>query len=459
MKVSITDLRRALRHSPRIGGADLCRTLKDINRSTLARLVAQMDDEIVRRGGSRRTRYALRRPLRGRSQSLPLYRIDAEGAGHSAAHLDLTYPEGSALSFDHPFQWPLDKGEMQDGWFDGLPYPILDMRPQGFLGRNFSHAYWQTLDVPENLNHWTDDDIVHALSIYGSDQSGDLILGDRAYQRHLDARQDWESGLVKSSTLASAYPNLAIAALSNGNVGSSAGGEFPKFTAVREMSNTIMPVIVKFSGVGNSPAIQRWADLLICEHLALQTVQSELKLAAAQSAIHLHEGRTFLEVVRFDRVGPHGRIPLCSLDMANGALLGQAGASWPAIAHMLQRKAWLTPDDVERIARLWWFGKLIANTDMHEGNLSFYPGLALAPAYDMLPMRYAPLRGGEVADQSFSLALPLPSEIDAWQRAAQAAIIYWQRCASDKRISAPFRKICAANAETVKRGVGDFKPA
>lgn len=82
---------------------------------------------------------------------------------------------------------------MSDGWFDGLPYPLLDMRPQGFLGRNFAHLYWQSLEVTESLNDWSDEDVAYVLATRGHDQSGDLILGERAYQRYLDARRDWES--------------------------------------------------------------------------------------------------------------------------------------------------------------------------------------------------------------------------------------------------------------------------
>ncbi|MBI4740532.1 MAG: hypothetical protein HY777_03030 [Betaproteobacteria bacterium] len=88
---------------------------------------------------------------------------------------------------------------------------------------------------------------------------------------------------------------------------------------------------------------------------------------------------------------------------------------------------------------------------MHEGNLSFHPGLALAPVYDMLPMRYAPLRGREVPPQTYEPALPLPNEAPEWRRAAQAAIVYWARCAADTRIGAGFRAICAENAALLRR--------
>lgn len=451
MKVSVPDLRRVLARHPRASGAELCHQLHGINRSTLMRLMHQLEDVVVRRGGSRRTRYALRRALRGRSQGLPLYRVDACGAGHVVGALDLTYPEGSALAFAEPFTWPLDEGEMSDGWFEGLPYPLLDMRPQGFLGRNFAHQHWRTLEVAENLNDWTDDDVVHVLATYGDDQSGDLILGERAYQRHLEGRRDWEARLIASSDLGAAYPRLAELALAQGIAGSSAGGEFPKFTAMREIDGEPVAVIVKFSGADDSAAVRRWSDLLVCEHLALETLSTELGIEAARSTVHHHAGRTFLEVIRFDRCGAHGRAPICSLASINYALLGTAGASWPAQAVALHQRRWLGEEALLCVSLIWWFGRLIANADMHDGNLSFFPGLRLAPAYDMLPMRYAPLRGGEVPAQQFSPALPLPSESAVWRRAALAAMTYWSRCAADERISAAFRTICAENAVILQR--------
>ena len=60
MKVSHEDLRRALRAHPRATGVELCRLLQGINRSTLARLVAQRPEEVLRLGAIHRTRYALR---------------------------------------------------------------------------------------------------------------------------------------------------------------------------------------------------------------------------------------------------------------------------------------------------------------------------------------------------------------------------------------------------------------
>jgi hypothetical protein len=98
--------------------------------------------------------------------------------------------------------------------------------------------------------------------------------------------------------------------------------------------------------------------------------------------------------------------------------------------------------------RVWWFGKLIANSDMHMGHLSFIPDadtFRVAPAYDMLPMAYAPLPGGEVPVVRPQFALPLPAERDAWIDACACAMAFWEQAAVDERISAPFRTICREN--------------
>jgi len=95
---------------------------------------------------------------------------------------------------------------------------------------------------------------------------------------------------------------------------------------------------------------------------------------------------------------------------------------------------------------------LIANSDMHAGNLSFHPGsghagpaLEFAPAYDMLPMHDAPLAGGEVPPPvSPHPLLPLPSERESWHLAATAAPRFWALAADDPRISPGFRALCGS---------------
>ncbi|MEY3885826.1 MAG: hypothetical protein RIS87_1601, partial [Pseudomonadota bacterium] len=71
--------------------------------------------------------------------------------------------------------------------------------------------------------------------------------------------------------------------------------------------------------------------------------------------------------------------------------------------------------------------------------------LCLSPAYDMLPMLYAPLSGGEVPLRQFVVALPLPSQDMAWKTAHAAAVLFWQDASQDVRISPLFRAICQSN--------------
>lgn len=109
----------------------------------------------------------------------------------------------------------------------------------------------------------------------------------------------------------------------------------------------------------------------------------------------------------------------------NIGLIGTAGRHWPEMTHGLQAAGWLSETGAIQASLIWWFWKLIGNTDMHDGKLAFRPGLTLAPAYDMLPMAYAPMRGGERPNRDFSSALPLPAEASIWTRAAEAAVNFW----------------------------------
>ena len=114
---------------------------------------------------------------------------------------------------------------------------------------------------------------------------------------------------------------------------------------------------------------------------------------------------------------------------------------------------------MDAIARLWHFGQLIGNTDMHDGNLSFTPierGLALAPIYDMLPMMHAPQRGIELPELPFETVLPMPSEQAQWQSAARAAVAFWRAAEGDERISPQFRGVCRATALRIARILDEY---
>ncbi len=413
------------------------------------RALKSLGSSVITGGGSRRTRYALRRKLRGDASEIPLFRINEQGQGHEIGQLSFTYPEGSFLTYKQEFPWPHDQ-DMSDGWFDSLPYPLFDLRPQGFIGRNFARAHALDLGVPDDPEAWSDDDVAHVLSVSGFDQPGDLILGETAYRKFLNSLKTGGERFLSESEIEPGYIRAAENAMRHGEADSSAGGEFPKFTASRYLGARKIDVIVKFSGADNSPAVQRWSDLLICEHLAALTLSRELHMAAAESAIYRYAGRTFLEVERFDRHGDFGRSPVCTLSSIQAALVGIAGIPWSNTAKALQNAGWLPATEANKITLIWWFGRLIANSDMHDGNLAFRPGLTLAPAYDMLPMAYAPMRGGEVPTREFSPEQSLPAEARVWLQAAVASISFWEAGASDSRISDDFRRICDKNSKTLQ---------
>lgn len=440
------------RGDPR-SATELARTL-GVSVATLHRLLGESASQIVTHGQARRTRYAARRPVRGEWADWPLYEIDATGRAHSRARLTPLASQGSSCPGLAEAGWPVPP-ESRDGWWEGLPYPLHDMRPQGYIGRQIARAEHQALGIGADPDRWSDDDVLIALSRIGSDLSGSFILGDEALAR-------WQQHSLTppephpAPTLAAHYVQLAEQALTSGVPGSSAAGEFPKFCALRDAPAAHTPhVLVKFSGADGSPTVQRWADLLVCEHLALNWAGTLTAVEAARSRVLQAQGRTFLEVERFDRHGLLGRSPLVSLGTLDAALLGSGRSDWPDLATRLMAAGWLAPDALAPIQRLWWFGKLIANSDMHTGNLSFRPRptltLQLAPAYDMLPMLYAPLPGGELPARTFQPPLPLPPQRDTWHHACQAAQGFWAEAARDSRISPAFRQQCHAHHSTLQR--------
>jgi AraC-like DNA-binding protein len=147
---------------------------------TLHRLLQEIGSSVVSTGKARRTRYALRKPLRGELAELPLYEVDASGCAELVTSLALVHPQGTCMSLAST-AWPVPE-ESRDGWWDGLPYPLYDMRPQGYMGRQFARAEHRQLRVSVNPEEWTDADVLYVLSRTGSDVSGNLILGNPAYE-------------------------------------------------------------------------------------------------------------------------------------------------------------------------------------------------------------------------------------------------------------------------------------
>jgi hypothetical protein len=388
--ISRDRLQQTLRATPRRSTTELAQQL-GITPQSVRRLLAELPEHsVLFAGQTRRARYALRRPLRGTLEDLPLYAIDAGGKAQPVATLALVAPQGTLLPLTGT-AWPVPP-ESRDGWWDGLPYPIDAIRPQGYLGRQFARAEGRNLGVATDPDTWSDDDILWVLSRRGADVSGNLVLGNDAYELWLhDKLQD--PALQPARKLATHYAQQAERAVAGGGR-FERGGEFPSSPHCANRKARPPHVLVKFSGAGVSVAERRWADLLVCEHLSLECAATLPGVTAARSRILTYAGRTFIETERFDSVGRHGRLSLIGLDALQHAFIGARSSDWPELAERLHGLALLESDDVAAIERLWWFGRLIANDDMHLANLSFHVErtFRLAPTYDMLPMAYAPRR-------------------------------------------------------------------
>lgn len=417
---------------------------------TISRMLRELGDQVLAVGRGPSRCYYWRRSLRGVPGRFPVYAVDKDGRAGHVGQIDLVWPDGSVLDV-LAMGWPVDE-EYRRGFWPGLPYPLQDMRPQGFLGRSFARLVAADLGVSSNPVEWGDDDTLHILTLRGVDTSGNLIVGDVALQQWLDSKGSRPPPL-QGNELVQAYADLADKASALGGAGSSAGGEFPKFTARRESpagQDGTPHVIVKYSGERDAGAeggaVSRWADLLVCEHLGLEHARL-LGVAAARSRVLEVGPRIMLEVERFDRHGEWGRSPLCSLSSVDDAMIGQATQNWTDLAQRLLALKLIDAACASMIQRIWWYGQLIGNSDMHKGNLSFVPGkrLELAPVYDMLPMMYAPMGGGELPRLQYEVRLPKPLEREAWMAACSAALAFWEAAAGHTGISEDFRGVCADN--------------
>lgn len=441
-----------------------------ISRPTLMRALQAAGNQVIAMGQTRRRAYAARRPLRGQLAPLPVFQVNERGEPRQIGRLHLAQGHGCWLEdttgSSQPGAragawagWPLAPHEtgQPDGWHEGLPYPLQDMRPEGFLGRAFARAHAALLQVPQDPREWSDDDALHALSLLGSDTPGDLIVGEAAYERWAAQRLLPATQATPAARRASNWLQRAADAMQTGQAGSSAAGDFPKFTAVvLEPDGSTRHVLVKFSGLDDSPGSRRWADLLVCEHLALEAL-AQLGVPAARSRILQAGGRTFLEVDRFDRHGAHGRSPVCSWQAIGNGLLGSTGGPWPEVGRHMRQSGLIAgghEGDValRTLGLLWHFGRFIQNTDMHPGNLAFVPrngAFQVAPAYDMLPMHHAPVRGVELPHRPYEVSLPRPDAFELARPAAASAQAFWQRASEDPRISEAFRAVCERNAQAL----------
>lgn len=402
-----------------------------LSQSSVARQIKKMGDSVIQLQRGRSILYASTCNAFGSDDKLSLGIMDSSGKTILIAFIR---PLGSGGFFVEPVRDVsiFLMGEKRDGLYDDLPYFLYDLRPQGFLGRQIAqNMTLQSDDFPPNPNFWTTNHIGRYLISNGDDLPGNLIFGEQAMLR---VRR--KPVIVSEKD----YPALAKSVMSGDLPGSSAGGEQPKFTVFNDES--LSPVIVKFSPEGDSESAIRWRDILITEHYAAEVINNNI-FPAATSRLFEMGGRLFLETQRFDRTGEFGRSSMISLDAIDREYVG-LGNNWPNVMKKLFKARMVSERDSLSAESLWYFGRLINNTDMHLGNMSLSIDddlFRLLPVYDMCSMGFAPKSGGEVQPITFKVPDIQGANIneDQVKTVRQAAHEFWETVANDDRISTQFK--------------------
>ncbi len=399
-----------------------------------------MGDAIVRIGQRRAARYGLALEIPGIGSTWPVFTVSETGEPALLGRLTALYQDQ---------YWFDARQANRSAVTDGLPFFLQDLRPQGFIGRTVPKRYPE-LGLPERINDWKDSDVLTYLVRRGDDGIGNILVGDESLQRFLKQART-PPHAIDIANRHVGYRSLAKAAIEGDIAGSSAGGEHPKFTCLLAREGISRHVLVKFSPAGADPVSQRWFDLLVSEHLAISALRAAGITSTSTDLIHGDE-QVFLEVERFDRTGVTGRRGVVSLAAIDDYLIGKR-ENWISAARSLRSLHRFSNDDVERIRRTAAFGRLIGNTDMHFGNLSFYltfeGPFILAPIYDMLPMMYAPTVANAIPNRELELPLPTAESLDIWPNMTKIAKRFWESAAGHELISPAFRAIAHRNAEIV----------
>ncbi len=425
------------------GPAELRREL-EISQPTFSRLVASLQDQVLSFGHTRSRRYAIARQIAGVQQPVAVYEVRPHGERL------VRFGELSAVK-DRGFCLVSSEGAQ---FFDDLPWFLHNARPAGFLGRLAPRRHPE-LGLPEDIRLWSADQVLRFAARYGWDPPGAFIVGDDACSLYL-REIEHPSNLIDSAKRPKRYPAVVSDLVAFGNAGSSATGEQPKFLATRRDGDRLTPVLVKYSPATDESVGRRAADLLVAEQTALETLGSNgYKIPA--TFILSAGGRTFLEIERYDREGIQHRIGHVSLGVLDAEFAGTDMVSWADSVRVLAAKGVVPIDTLLKVRWLETFGRLIGNTDMHFGNLSFLMDgvrvTALTPVYDMLPMHYHP-RAGEVVFADYELPAIGPELADVAGPALAASIDFWGRLEGDSRVSESFRGVAAQNIRRLR----DLRP-
>ena len=412
----------------------VCKLL-EISQSTLSRLLSKSKNAIVKIGKGPSTIYALKKKIIALPEELIIYKIST--TGEVSAFGTLIPVEGGKF-------FCCFAGTTQFQLFNDLPYFLDPMRAQGFLGKLVPKAFPE-LQLPDDIRTWKSEHHLKYWVFKGADLPGDLIIGDESLAQYLLMAQENQ---IEENKCSEIYARLVQEQQQKYIPNSAAAGAQPKFICFREKNAR---VLVKYSPSIDSDVGRRWADLLMCEEIALK-VCDELIFGAAETRIIATDKRVFLESLRLDRVGVLGRRSVFSLQTLDAEFVGEL-SGWRKVAKALKEQKKISAIDEEYIVALDMYGELIANSDRHLGNLSCFASddfssFKLAPVYDMLPMLFAPV-DGQIVERKFDPKLFIGS-FALWNKAFAVALEFWSRASNHERISADFRKICHSSVIKLK---------
>ena len=399
---------------------------------TVSRLLRESDADIVRLGQGRGARYAIPELIWGLPSRQALYWNDERRWG------TLTFLVGNRIHASGPKLDVITQGE--------LPWFLDNFRLEGFLGR----AWAKKLAFDHNPEKWSLAQILYASIQFAYDPPGAISIGEPIGE------------LLNSvpsipAAKAAAYDRYADDGASTLPAGSSAGGEQPKFLVVEDAGGdplTMRRLIVKYSPPRGTPFGERWHDLLWAEHLALKVLAAN-GFATAETQVIQTLRRTFLESVRFDRAGPH-KIHTVRLSAVHRAFVHGPQRNWAETCDTLAAQKRLPQTDATAARVLLEYGRLIGNSDMHFGNLSLYAPdpaagrFSLAPAYDMLPMRYRPdIHQGDTDYSFIEPSRPTRGYQAEWDQGMRMAHEFWRHLADQPAVSESMRKVAERNFDAL----------
>lgn len=430
-----TNLLRLLTTHGAMASADIQAALK-ISQATVSRLVADLSDEVVKLGAGRSTRYGVAQPIGKYAAQQPIWAMDETGGVQRVGTLTLLekFEIHVASQGLNAFFVPSAKSE--------LPWYLMPLRAQGYLGQMLAQSLAMH-DVDAQPERWGTPEILLA-ALFTHDAPGALLLGDDTLKTASAPRK------LPATDMGATLDALAQDVAQYQPAGSSAGGEQPKFMAILDDGTH---VLVKFSPPRGTPFGDRWGDLLLAEVLCNESLALHGFKVAKNSLVQT-SSRTYLLSERFDRIGQFGRRHVVSVGAAHAAWVKGSYASWSSTCDALQRQGRLSQKEAQDVSDIAQFGRLTGNNDMHSGNASLFVAgqtladiakgqFELAPVYDMLPMRWRPLRDLGLPDYApFAVA-----EIVATDRARQAARHFWATLASQPLVSEPLRAVAATMAE------------